>query len=328
MQRERVAGLFAAAVVLAGCSSAGSTGTEQAVSESSSSSLASSPVAADSSSAATSPVGADLSPSATASPGHGSGPRPDGADAVPVVVAVSGGPLPQVLIDAYRTGGGVMAEPADWFGRYGNPGLPVLAGAGTVVVEGTVSAELSGGVLRRTDEINYLVMDDRGSVVEILDDVAAALEVGPVVTDETSNDQGAVCVERRHVSTATWTLQGCDYPSYPALRVVGASRVLDTTGGLPIVATSQSAVAAVAGVELRSVDVELTDPGPDDATLSTIISGVHDLAVEDLKAQLLAGPLAGWNIFDGEVSVVLVGPDGSAWTISPGLIGFELRGQF
>ena len=254
-----------------------------------------------------------------------------GADGPQATVAVDGGELPEALVEGYARNGGDLVDPAEWSGRFGRSALPELTGPGVKLVEGLRRMELVDGRWVQTDEAGWLAMtgDDRDSM---MDSLRAAADIVGVASTTTSTDQGADCVIDTYqpdTDGVSWQIQGCSYEKFPRLAVArhlahrpdrrsaAADRSDDRHGRRHDRRLGDLRRGAPRGTRRGSVDP------------ASLRASRHPARVRArLPTRSAGGPLAGWQTFPGEGSLLLSGPTGATWTLSDGVAVFTWSGRW
>jgi hypothetical protein len=318
-RRGGLIGVAIVGLVAAGCTSQGDSSTPPRTATS---------TATEASAPATNPAAPATATVPPSSPAHGEPSLPDGA---PVTVQVTGGELPAALVDGYHTNGGDLIDPAEWTGRYGRSDVPDLSGPGVRLVEGLHRAELRDGHWINTDEAGWLAMsrDDRDSVMASL---RAAADIAGEPSRSTSAQQAADCVIDTYPPDRTgvgWQVQGCTYAKFPGLLSLGVSRTGPSDDApTALIDPTLTPVAAAIDGAVSFVEVRFGDPGKDGSTLrlSAHLTSQRDLTAA--SAAVTGGPLAGWQTFSGEASLLLSGPTGATWTLSDGVAVFTWSGRW
>ena len=251
-------------------------------------------------------------------------------DPSPASVAVTGGELPTELVDGYARNGGDLVDPSEWQNRFGRTPLPELTGPGARLVEALRRTDRRDGRWIRSDEAGWLAMsrDDRDTMMSSLRDAA---DLDGEASRTTSNEQGADCVIDAYPADRTgvsWQVQGCSYDTFPGLLSLGISRSGPTEDPPPTVDPTIAAVADALDGSVTFVEVRFGKPAPDGSTLrlSAQLSTAHRVDPTALVAA--GGPLAGWQTFPGDGSVLLSGPTGATWTLSDGVAVFTWAGRW
>jgi hypothetical protein len=251
-------------------------------------------------------------------------------DGLQTTVAVDGGELPEPLVAGYARNGGDLVDPAEWSGRFGRSALPELTGHGVKLVEGLRRTELVAGRWVQTDEAGWLAMtgDDRDSLIDSLRDAA---DIVGVASRSTSTDQGADCVIDSYqpdTDGVSWQIQGCSYETFPDLVSLGISRTGPSDVQPPLIDPTIATVADTIDASVIFVEVRLAEPGADQSTLRLSAHLATQLGFESAADAVAAGPLAGWQTFPGEGSLLLSGPTGATWTLSDGVAVFTWSGRW
>jgi len=253
-----------------------------------------------------------------------------GDDPQTPTVTVEGGDLPAELVDGYTRNGGDLVDPAEWRGRFGQSPLPEVTGSGVRLVEGLRRMELVDGHWNRTDEAGWLAMtaDGRDSVLGIL---RSAAGIVGVASSATSTDQGADCVIDTYPpdsSGVSWQVQGCSYDKFPRLVSLGLSRTGPSDDPPAPVDPTAVTVAETVDGSVTFVEVRFGEPAPDGSTLrlSTNLESPGEFSAA--ATAVADGPLAGWQTFPGESSLLLSGPTGATWTLSEGVAVFTWSGRW
>jgi hypothetical protein len=252
------------------------------------------------------------------------------ADGPQAIVAVNGGALPEALIEGYAHHGGDLVDPAEWSGRFGRSALPELTGDGVKLVEGLRSMELRDGRWVQTDEAGWLAMsgDDRDSM---MDSLRTAADIVGVVSTTTSTDQGADCVIDSYqpdTGGVSWQVQGCSYDRFPRLLSLGITRTGPTDVPPAPIDPTISTVAATIDASVTFVEVRLGEPGADQSTLRYSAHLTTQRGFQSAADAVVGGPLAGWQTFPGDGSLLLSGPSGATWTLSDGVAVFTWSGRW
>jgi len=252
-------------------------------------------------------------------------------DGPAATLEVSGGDLPPSVTGAYTSNGGDLITPEEWRRRFGESHLPAVAGPGVMLVEATQRVERRDGAWLRTDEASWLAMSNQGRDA-ILTELAEAAAADGEPTRTPSNIQGADCVVDSYpVSSGDveWTVQGCVYENFPRMVAIGISRSATTDAPPPDAAdpTVAPIVVALDGTITFS-EVKLGAPGPDGATLHLSTQVSTAAGVDAASIAVTTGPLAGWQTFPGEGSLLLSGPTGATWTLSDHVAVFTWAGRW
>ena len=249
-------------------------------------------------------------------------------------IAVGDTDLPREVVDAFQGAGGDLVRPSEWTGRFGSvSSFPEMVGSSTRVVEALQRIEPaeSGDGWVRTDEMSWLVIDDRGRD-ELLDAVASGVGSAGGWDPAASTDEGAECLNGP-LDTAfvgVWTLQGCDYRRFADLLAIGLTRTGVSSDGPALIDPSVVAVSSTLGGRVVFSEVRLGQPGADGATLHLSAQVRFDEPVDLTTAvdELVVGVLPGWQVLRGDGSVLLSGPTGATWTITPTVAVFEWAGRW
>lgn len=313
-RQGRLALCVTAAVVCAGCST-----------DSGSNSGATHGAAAEATTITTEP---HTTPPATATSRNE---LPTAATILPAgTVEVSGGALPPGLVDGYRVNGGDLVYPAEWSGRFGNSDLPHLTGPGVTLVEALRRVERGDEGWTRTDEAGWLAMTptDRD---ETISELAVAARISGIPQRSDRTDQGADCaIDTYPTDTAgvDWQIQGCSYEQFPRLLALGVIRTGPTHEGPTAIDPTVGALVDALDGAITFAEVRLGEPGSDGSTLR-LSTHVTTTADTNTASELAAdGPLAGWQSFPGDGSVLLSGPTGATWAISDGVAVFNWGGRW
>jgi hypothetical protein len=287
------------------------------------------------------PVELTAAPTSTARANHQS-PRAAPGDTAPApavattpeeakaAVAVAGGDLPPALVDGYASNGGDLLDPAEWHGRFGPAALPELTGPGVRLVEGLRRSELRDGNWIQTDEAGWLAMtrDDRDSMMGSL---RAAADIDGTPSTTTSADQGADCVidtYPAHQDGVSWQVQGCSYETFPGMVSLGISRTGPTDAPPALLDPTIATVADTIDASVTFTEVRFGEPAPDGSTLRLSAHLTTQLGFEAAADAVTGGPLAGWQTFPGEGSLLLSAPTGATWTLSAGVAVFTWAGRW
>ncbi len=247
-------------------------------------------------------------------------------------IEVGNGALPAEIVDAFVNAGGDLVRPDEWARRFGSPvGFPDLHGSSGRVVEALSRVEATEEGWHRTDEMSWLVLDDRDRD-ELLTDVATGLGAVGGWESTTSIDQGAHCTVAQlpTIAEADWTIQGCRYPRFTDLLALGVTRNVRTTDRPAVLDTSIVAVATVLGGRTTFSEVRLGQPSADGSTLHLSAQVRFDVPidVDTASERLTAEALPGWQVLKGEESVLLSGPTGATWTVTSTVAVFEWAGRW
>lgn len=247
-------------------------------------------------------------------------------------IDVDDGALPPEIMDAFANAGGDLVLPDQWARRFGAPaGFPELHGSSGRVVEALSRVEATDDGWRRTDELSWLVLDGR-SRDELLADVAAGLGAVGAWESTTTIDEGAHCAVAQlpPISDADWTVQGCSYPRFADLLALGVTRSVRSIARPDVLDASVVAVAASLGGRTAFSEVRLAQPSTDGSTLRLSAQVRFDVPVDvDASIELLSTEaLPGWQVLKGEGSVLLSGPTGATWTVTPTVAVFEWAGRW
>jgi hypothetical protein len=250
-------------------------------------------------------------------------------------IAVVGDPLPRNVTDAILAKGGELVDPGSWDSRYGTVGLPRITGTRVRLVEASIDARRMTNGWQRTDELQWLFEDtSHNGLDDLLDNLAAAAGIAswshagaPKLVD------GADCATRTYTQpgdSTEWRLQGCAYPKFPGMYAVGVGRDGLFADGDPqnVEPTAQQVAAAVDG----RIDAYTVTFGRPAATgsVSTLRTTVTVSYTGDARAtadNLVRGPLAGWQRFPGDASIMLSGSSGTSWVIGSGTATFDGQGR-
>ena len=250
----------------------------------------------------------------------------------PDPIEVGDGHLPTEIANAFENAGADLVVPDEWTRRFGAPaGFPELRGSSGRLVEALSRIEATDAGWRRTDEMSWLVLDDRDRD-ELLTDLAKSLGASDGWEATTVIDQGAQCAlaQLPTIANADWTIQGCGYPRFTDLHALGVTRRADTTDQPDVLDTSMSAVAASLGGHTTFSEVRLGQPSPDGSTLHLSAQVRFDVPidVDTASERLTTDVLPGWQVLKGEDSVRLSGPTGATWTVTSTVAVFEWAGQW
>ncbi len=239
----------------------------------------------------------------------------------PPAVEVKAAGLPVEITSAIASGGGELATTEAWQRRFGDVGLPVVAGDEVRLVEAELEATRVDGSWRRVDALQWLFTSPTETTVdEYLTDLAAdagLAEIDPLTDSETV--EGAECVTRTYdAAPVGWVLQGCAFPQVDSqLRSVG---VLRTTvdGQTPRdVHPSMRAVLDELGAAVDTVAVTFGSPAPSsNSTLRITVEATAQQPAAESVPVLAAGALAGWISEPGEGGATLfLGAPGESWMV-------------
>jgi hypothetical protein len=315
--------LLAALTVTAGCADTDNNDGNATVASTTADTAAPAAVT-DASSATVDVAGADPPTDSDTAAGAASSP-PSSAPRV----EVTGGQLPTQLLDGYATNGGDLVTDEEWAGRYGPSGLPILTGPGVTLAEAVQRVERRDGGWVRTDEASWLAMssDDRDAVLAAM---AAAAGVEGTPTRTGSTEQAADCVIDRYPAAdgVEWTIQGCSYERFSRMIAVGVSRTASTdVAAVGLDPTVGAIVDELAGAVTFS-EVRFGAPGADGSTLHLATQVSTDVDVDTAATAVTTGPLAGWQTFPGEGSLLLSGPTGGTWTLSDRVAVYAWAGRW
>jgi hypothetical protein len=250
----------------------------------------------------------------------------------PDPIEIGDGGLPTEIVNAFVNAGADLVVPDEWTRRFGAPAdFPELRGSSGRVVEALSRVEAKDAGWRRTDEMSWLVLDDRDRD-ELLTDVATSLGAVDGWEATTVIDQGAHCAlaQLPTIADADWTIQGCDYPRFTDLLALGVTRRVDTTDQTAVLDTTMSAVAVALDGRTTFSEVRLGQPSPDGSTLHLSAHVRFDVPidVDTASERLTTEALPGWQVLKGEDSVLLSGPTGATWTVTSTVAVFEWAGRW
>ena len=324
--------ILAATLIIAGvtgCSGAGRAGA---------------PTTATQELAATTITAASAAPSATIpspeestssnAPGPGTEDQPV-VDGPAASVAVVGDPLPRSVIDAIVAKGGELADTASWDARYDTFGLPRITGDRVRLVEAKIDARRMTNGWQRTDELQWLFQDTAHSGLDVLlDELAAAAGISTWAhTKDPKHVDGADCSTRTYArpgDSTMWRLQGCAYPKFPGMYAVGVGRDGLFADGEPqnVEPTAQQVAAAVDGrIDAYTVTFGRPAATGSVSTLRTTVTVSYTGDATVTADTLARGPLAGWQRFPGDGSIMLSGSSGTRWVIGSGTATFDGQGR-
>jgi len=233
--------------------------------------------------------------------------------------------------------GGELVNSSVWDARFETFGLPRVAGEGVVLVEATIDATRVTDGWRRVDQLQWLFQDTSSDGIgSLLDRAAAAVGVnGWVVAETVEVVDGASCTrristERIAPSSPTWTLQGCSFPAFPGMYSLGVGRDGVFTGAVvPAVEPTVGQVAALLGGTVDEVHVAFGHPEATGSvtTLRISVQVSHSIDSDTAVAAVVGGPLAGWQQFRGDGSVLLSGTGGASWVLSDASARFSFEGR-
>lgn len=267
-------------------------------------------------------------------PGPGTEDQPV-ADGPAASVAVVGDPLPRSVTDAIVAKGGELADPASWDARYDTFGLPRITGDRVHLVEAKIDARRMTNGWQRTDELQWMFQDTAHTGLdELLDDLAAATGISTWAhANDPKLDDGAECATRtytRSSDSTTWRLQGCAYPKFPGMYAVGIGRDGLFADGEPqnVEPTAQQVAAAVDGrIDAYTVTFGRPAAAGSVSTLRTSVTVSYTGDATVTADTLARGPLAGWQRFPGDGSIMLSGSSGTRWVIGSGTATFDGQGR-
>ena len=147
-----------------------------------------------------------------------------------------------------------------------------------------------------------------------------------------STDEGAECLNGPLDSAfvGVWTLQGCDYARFADLLAIGLTRTGVSSDGPALIDPSVVTVSSMLGGRAVFSEVRFGQPGADGATLHLSAQVRFNEPVDLTTAvdELVVGVLPGWQVLRGDGSVLLSGPTGATWTITPTVAVFEWAGRW
>ena len=252
-------------------------------------------------------------------------------------VAVAGDPLPRTVTEAIVAKGGELADPGSWDARYDTFGLPHVTGDGVRLVEASINAQRMTGGWQRTDELQWLFQDKSHNGLDgLLDNLAAAAGVSTwTQTGDRKLVDGADCTTRTYTqpgdpAAPVWRLHGCAYPKFPGMYAVGVGRDGLFADSVPqnVEPTARQVAAAVDGrIDAYTVTFGRPAATGSVSTLRTTVTVSYTgdaVATADI---LVRGPLAGWQRFPGDRSIMLSGSSGTRWVIGSGTATFDGQGR-
>ena len=203
---------------------------------------------------------------------------------------------------------------------------------GSRLAEAVQQVERRDGRWIRTDEASWLAMsnDDRDAVLSALAERRRRRAVSRHARP--SNDEGADCViDAYHRSTgssgrsrdaATSASLGCSPSASPAPPPTDTRRRRRSIRRSPRSSPSCDGTITFSEVRFGSPGAGRVDPAPVD-------TGQHRPSTwRPASAAVTAGPLAGWQTFPGEGSLLLSGPTGGTWTLSDRVAVFAWAGRW
>jgi len=248
-------------------------------------------------------------------------------------VEVDASALPADVATALRDGGGELATTADWTQRFGATELPTLEGPAVHLIEATIQMSPSADGFDLVDELQWILVAST-SRDDLLDQLAGSIDLGGWNRDESiSTIDGAECVARDYSSpdtSATWTLQGCNFPTLGGMVSIGVSHTTTATSvaSLPFLDPSVTAVLDDIDGTVSELLVTFGSPSPASTSTLTMTLTVDAGNDDDPAGTLEDGALASWNKTSGEAgSVVFAGSPGSHWTVTNSTVQFTNEGR-
>ena len=160
----------------------------------------------------------------------------------------------------------------------------------------------------------------------------AAAHISGEPSQSTSTDQGADCIIDTYPPDGAgvgWQIQGCSYDKFAGLLSLGVSRTGPTDKApQALIDSTLSPVASTIDGTLSFVEVRFGEPGRDGSTMHLSAQLTSPLGFEPAANAVAGGPLAGWQTFPGEGSLLLSGPTGATWTLSDGVAVFTWAGRW
>ena len=188
---------------------------------------------------------------------------------------------------------------------------------------------------QRTDELQWMFQDTAHTGLDnLLDDLAAAAGISTWAhANDPKLDDGADCTTRtytRSSDSTTWRLQGCAYPKFPGMYAVGVGRDGLFADGEPqnVEPTAQQVATSVNGrIDAYTVTFGRPAATGSVSTLRTTVTVSYTGDVSVTADTLARGPLAGWQRFSGDGSIMLSGSSGTRWVIGSGAATFDGQGR-